>query len=324
MSDNKVSLGLAQAGHQVIVMCMGWALGSFSLLLLWGELFASTRPDWFPILANLLKIGAFLISAGLCWRNTKEPMMLSGKSVWQAIAVGMASHALGDITIVLWRSLWGMNSSVSLANVFYGASYIFLAIGLLQAVLPRQISLSGIQTIGIAITGVLGIVLACWLNFQSPNLAASSVAASPGEVTVVGDHHLGDIGVTSAEAIPAGNDQAPKLIQLVDQRLSRVTDKMGLLYVVGDCVLIVMAVALLIAFWGGTYSEAWKLVALAGLCLYVADMFLIYEVRQGNYLQGSLWEIFWILSALFFGLGASVERGVSIAMQQQRPRRRTL
>ena len=80
------------------------------------------------------------------------------------------------------------------------------------------------------------------------------------------------------------------------------------------------AAALLIAFWGGAYSEAWKLIALAGLCLYVADMLMIYHHRQSSYIPGSLWEIFWVLSALFFGLGASVEHGVSVQMRQKRSR----
>ena len=92
----------------------------------------------------------------------------------------------------------------------------------------------------------------------------------------------------------------------------------------GDCVLVVMAVALLVAFWGGSYSEAWKLVAIAGICLYIADMLLIYQVGQGAYRQGALWEIFWILSALFFGLSAGVEYGVSTQLQQRTPHRQWL
>ncbi|MEO1394785.1 MAG: hypothetical protein AAFV90_17910 [Cyanobacteria bacterium J06634_5] len=339
----------------VNALCGGWALLALGSFLLWGAPFGGASAEWFPVIVSLLKVGAFLISAFLCWRNAQKLDILSGRSVWQAIASGMAFYALGDITLIIWRSVWGITSAVSLGDVFYGASYVFLVIGLLQAILPRQINLSMVQALGISLAGVMGIVLACWLNFymlsaeglSAEGLSAEGLSVEGGlaaksrelaEIELPGVEPL-RAEALSAEARSAANgaiaptddassanaaDRAPGVVRLIDQRLSRLTNRIGLLYVVGDCMLIVLAAALLVAFWGGVYSEAWKLIAIAGVCLYVADMFLIYHVGQGSYRPGSLWEIFWILSALLFGLGAGVEHRMSVKMNQRRPRRQWL
>ena len=319
-------------------VCGGWALLSVGIFLLWGAPLSGNRADWFPLVVSLLKVGAFLISTMLCWRNAQASEILSGRTVWQAIAAGMAFHALGDITLIIWRSVWGITSAVSLGDIFYGASYIFLAIGFLQAVLPRPINLNPLQTLSIAGAGVVGILLACWINFYapSPDVASTTTGAATGVATSA-DIVLHNLEASSAEAASISAQEvavsatdkpsestAPAIIQLINERLSRVTGYIGLVYVVGDCALVVMAIALLVAFWGGTYSEAWKLLALAALCLYVADMFLIYTVGQGSYRPGSPWEIFWILSALFFGMGAGIEHGISAKMQQRRPGRQWL
>ncbi len=312
---SKAPLGLAQANRTAVVLCSGWALLAVVSFIAFSVLPSAVRSLWFPTVVSLLKVGAFLISAALCWRNAQDDSILSGQVVWQAIAVGMAFHAFGDITVLLWRSIWGITSVASLGAVFYAASYIFLSIGLLNAVLPRQINLSALQSVSIAVTGLAGILLACWLNFY-PFEAIALTPTAPVSLKAR--------GANASSLASASSPTAPAIVQLIDERLSGVSNKVGLLYGIGDCVLLVMAAALLVAFWDGTYSEAWKLIALAALCLYVADMFLIYEIRRGSYAQGAPWELFWILSALFFGLGAGVERGISVKMLRKRSRQRWL
>ncbi|PZO53826.1 MAG: hypothetical protein DCF15_12425 [Phormidesmis priestleyi] len=318
----KAYLGLAQGDRKAVAICTGWAMLSASAFLLVRAPWLEAQPEWFPVVVSLLKVGAFLIATLLCWRNANDPLILSGRSVWQAIAVSMACYTLGGMTVILWRSVWGITSTVSLGDVFYGASYLFLAIGLLLAVIPRQIGLNWAQSLGIAITGILGIVLAFWLNFQSPAVTLDA-AMGPSEA-IAHSSRLAPETVSAEtvtpETVTPEAASPPAVVKMIDQRLHRVSDRVGLLYVGGDCVLVVTAAALLVTFWGGSYSEAWKLIALAGLCLYVADMFWMYEVSQGRYQLGAPWEFFWILSALLFGLGASVELGVTRAAQRHRPR----
>lgn len=320
-----VAIGFRQADRKVILACGVWGL--MTLLLFGLHAAFDILPIGFPIVVSLLKMGAFSLAAVLCWHNSTNPEILSGRSVWQAIAAGMICFVLGDATVMLWRSLWDIQSTVALANVFYGASYLFLAIGLFQAVLPRQMTLSVWQTLGIGIPGVLGIVIASWITFQTPTADITSELTRTGlaSVEVISDGRRATKTVqnTSQENVSKGSD-VPMIVQTVERRLGRVTKHFGLLYVAGDCVLIVLAAALLVTFWGGTYSEAWKLIAMAGLCLYVADMFLIYQQGQGAYAQGAVWELFWVLSALCFGLGAGVENGISTRMKERAPRRHWL
>ena len=181
------------------------------------------------------------------------------------------------------------------------------------------------QTIGVATVGILGIVLASWVSFYTPTVTPTvmpTVETNSQGDGVVGAVETVDIAVerTADGAAGVSRSQVPPLVQNIDTRLRPLADKMGLLYIAGDCILIVIAAALLVAFWGGAYSEAWKLIALAGLCLYVADMLMIYHWGQGRNHPGAFWEIFWIFSALFFALGASVEHGISAQMKQKRSR----
>ncbi|MFK8182777.1 MAG: hypothetical protein AB8B99_05335 [Phormidesmis sp.] len=312
MNDSsKVSLGLAEAERKTVFLCAGWALCSVLIFTVLAFLPSAVQDSGLMMSRTLLKIGAFAIATALCWRNAKEASIVSGQVVWQAIAVGLGFYALGDIVTLLWQLLWGLSSTAALSNVFHGISYVFLAIGLVNAILPRQTSLSLPQTLGIATIGILGIVLASWITFHAPkvsNQVSNPINTSPNS------------SVITADTPTPSHQAAPPLIKTIDNRLQPIAQNMGLLYIAGDCMLIVMAAALLVAFWGGTYSEAWKLISLAGLCLYVADMFMVYHQGQGSHTPGAFWEIFWILSALFFGLGASVEHGVSAQMKQKRTR----
>ena len=108
----------------------------------------------------------------------------------------------------------------------------------------------------------------------------------------------------------------------VDQILTPLADVVGLLYLIGDIVLLVIAGTLLVAFWGGRYSQSWKLIAIAAFCLYIADMFFAYAVNTDTYIEGSLWEVFWTFSAVFFGLGAVIEHAVSVNSRRSTRRRR--
>ena len=90
----------------------------------------------------------------------------------------------------------------------------------------------------------------------------------------------------------------------------------------GDCVLMIIAGTLLVAFWGGRYSQSWKLIAFGAFCLYVADMFFAFATNRGNYVEGDLWEVFWTFSAVFIGLGAVVEDAISKKSRRGSRRRR--
>jgi hypothetical protein len=106
----------------------------------------------------------------------------------------------------------------------------------------------------------------------------------------------------------------------LDDALLPFEDFVGLLYIVGDVAILGAATTLLLAFWGGRFSQSWRMIAAAAFSLYIADMWFLYAVEQPDYQSGSLPEVFWIFSAVLFAIGAALEYGVSTRSRRGRRR----
>ncbi|PZO44407.1 MAG: hypothetical protein DCF17_04050 [Shackletoniella antarctica] len=310
--------------------CIAWGVATLLFFLLFtapGE--DGAQPDWFLTGINLLEIGAFFFAALLCFRNWRSSQIVSGRNVWFWIGLGLLFYAMGTVLFFIWGTVWGLDPAVSLGDFFYIFSYIFLAAGMFKAVLPRRLNLELPQWMMVVGIGLGGVLLAIFVNIA----AAEAIAVPLGQVPAM--HHLAqappDIAPAPAlEAAPAEApaleveeeaSSAPPLILQIDGMLEPLVDAVGLLYLIGDIVLLVIAGTLLVAFWGGRYSQSWKLIAIAAFCLYIADMFFAYAINTDTYVEGSLWEVFWTFSAVFFGLGAVVEHAVSVNSRRS-PRRR--
>lgn len=313
----------ASSGQSTLMLCLGWGIVSILFFLLFGALAPGedARPDWFLIAINFLEIFAFLLAAFLCFRNSGSSQIISGRTVWLALGIGMLAYAAGDVFFFLWGTVWGLDPSVSLGDGFYFISYVAMAIGMLLAALPRRIDLSVPQWVMIFAIGVSGIVLACVLNFGFPSIAehlspqpamatqSTLVVQAPPESVVEPLEEVVEPIVEAEPEVIAGLLPAPVWAQDLDVALEQYADPVALMYVVADCFLVVIAAALLVAFWGGRFSQSWKLIAIATFCLYIADM--AFAAVGDNYTEGALWEVFWILSALFFAAGAAIEYNVS-------------
>ncbi|MBD2775107.1 hypothetical protein [Iningainema tapete] len=83
-------------------------------------------------------------------------------------------------------------------------------------------------------------------------------------------------------------------------------------YVTSDVLLLMIATTLLLAFWGGRVSLSWRMIAAATFSLYIADMWFKYTEKIPNYQSGEILEVFWIFSALLFGMGAVLEYDASL------------
>lgn len=307
--------------------CIAWGVVTLLFFLLLSSPGADgSQPGWFLVGINLLEIGAFFLASVLCFRNWRSTQIVSGRNVWFWIGLGLLFYTVGNILFFIWGTIWGLDPSVSLGDFFYIFSYIFLATGMFKAVLPRRLNLELPQWLIVIGIGLGGVLLAIFVN-----LAAAEAAPVPGAATPIAYLAQAPAPVAAPPAAPAveaitevvvETSSAPGWVSQFDQILTPLADVVGLLYLIGDIVLLVIAGTLLVAFWGGRYSQSWKLIAIAAFCLYVADMFFAYAVNTDTYIEGSLWEVFWTFSAVFFGLGAVIEHAVSVNSRRSTRRRR--
>ena len=316
---------------------VAWGVVTLLFFLLFGAPGADgSRSEWFLLGINFLETAAFLIAAILCFRNWKSTQIVSGRSVWLWIGVGLLAYTFGNVMFFLWGNVWGLDPAVSLGDFFYILSYIFLAVGMFKAVLPRRLNLTVPQWLIVVGIGVGGILLALFVNIsaaeativegsaQSPMVglqttatAVTAEAAPTEEVPPVEE-----AAPVISPAVPEAASDAPAWVVSLDQTLEPLESFVGILYILGDIVLLIIAGTLLVAFWGGRFSQSWKLIAIAAFCLYIADMFFAYAVNLDAYVEGSLWEVFWTFSAVFFWLGAVVEYGISVNTRRSVRRRK--
>lgn len=295
------------------------------------------QPGWFLVGINLLEMGAFAAATLLCFRNWKSSQIVSGRGVWLWIGLGLLSYTLGNVLFFLWGTVWGLDPAVSPGDIFYIASYILLAGGMLQAVLPRRLNLDPPQWLIIIGVGLAGILVAYFVNSQAVEESPAAQVAPPVVQLVqtitpapAASPQAAPVTPPTAPAAPATPapvaeepSNAPDWIIPIDKKLDPFEPFVGLLYIIGDTILLVIAATLLVAFWGGRFSQSWKLIAIAAFCLYIADIFFAYATSRGTYQEGSLWEVFWTFSAIFFGMGAVVEYAISTKSRRSPRRRRT-
>lgn len=303
--------------------CIAWGVVTLLFFLLFtapGE--DGAQPAWFVLGINLLETGAFFLAALLCFRNWRSTQIVSGRNVWFWIGSGLLFYVLGNILFFVWGNIWDLDPAVSLGDFFYIFSYIFLAAGMFKAVLPRRLNLELSQWLIVVGIGLGGILLTIFVNLA----AAEAAVVPPSPAPAL---YLAQEAPAASEVVPpavpepvAEASSAPGWVLQLDGLLEPLEGVMSLLYQIGDIVLLIIAGTLLVAFWGGRYSQSWKLIAIAAFCLYIADMFFAYAVNTGTYVEGSLWEVFWTFSAVFFGLGAVVENAVSVNSRRSTRRRR--
>ncbi|MEM9118306.1 MAG: hypothetical protein AAGD09_10540 [Cyanobacteria bacterium P01_F01_bin.56] len=363
-----------------MTISIGWALLAIFVFLFFSVMpeGADSRAAWYLNTITIIETGAFLFASFLCFRNWQSSQIVSGREVWLSIGIGLLLYAAGNLFFYLWNNVFGLDPSVSFGDFFYLLSYVFLAIGMFKAVLPRRLNLDIKQWGIVAVIGILGIALAVFPSFggeeaaiaptASPTLSeiigleapawaqdpppAEPVPAEPApaepppaEPAPVEPPPVEPVPAEPAPAEPVPEDAAPAepapaepapaesapveadvstnapgWAVATDAFLEPFEDFVGYLYIAGDCLLLVVAATLLVAFWGGRFSQSWKLIAIAAFCLYIADMFFAY---QDNYIEGAVWEVFWTFSALFFGLGAVVENAISTSSRRNPRRRRT-
>lgn len=337
-SDSKSALSVPQ----LVSAAIAWAVISLLFFLLFSVSGGDDRPLWYTVATYIFEMVAFAFAAVLCFRNWRSSQIVSGRGVWLAIGLGMASYFIGSFIFGIWEVIWLQDPAVSLADIFYIATYIFLAWGMIQAVLPRRLSLELYQWLIVGAVVVLSIVLAIFLWFgagggeEAANLTSSFGAkealaqtegtaeeAAPAPEVAPAESEAGTEATPEAveEVAPEEVDSpAPGWVVALDDALLPLESFVGLLYIIGDVALLGAATTLLLAFWGGRFSQSWRMIAAAAFCLYIADMWFLYAAEQPDYQSGSLPEVFWVFSGVLFAIGAALEYGVSTRSRRGRRR----
>ena len=118
-------------------------------------------------------------------------------------------------------------------------------------------------------------------------------------------------------------NSAPSWVLTLDGKLQPFSSLLNNFYIIADVFLLIIATALLLAFWGGRFSQSWRMIAAATFSLYIADMYFKWiDTRVVDYESGGLLEVFFVFTAILFAIGAVLEYDVSTRSRQSRRSRR--
>lgn len=316
----------------IVLALVGWAV----LALLFFALFGITargeaRPFWYSLGTSIFEATAFLAAALLCFRNWGSSQIVSGRSVWLNIGLGMLFYFLGNLLFSYWELALGLEPAVSPGDFFFILTYIFLLVGMVQAVFSRRLNLELWQKGVVAVIAIVGIAIAVGLARPTEAATARMLLEAPAYAQTQPSSPAPVAPASPSPAAPAAPDTAPAADQKplppewatnLEQQLQPLAGPITLFYLVCDTLLLVLATTLLLAFWGGRFSQSWRMIAIAAFFLYVADVWFKYATRDPNYQSGSLPEVAWVFSGVFFGIGAALEYDLSVRSRRSTSRRR--
>ncbi|NEO70322.1 hypothetical protein [Moorena sp. SIO3H5] len=306
---------------------IAWAIISLLFFLLFGITSPGQEsPFWYVISTYFLECIPFLVASILCFRNWRSPQIASGRNVWLGLALGNLFYLMGGLIFGVWELYFNLNPDVSLADVFYLSSYVCLGVGMFLAVIPRRLNLELWQGLTIIAIAIVGMALAALLLFapsfqsstpESPDLTIAYSISDSTTPLVVKENNgivisaIKSSQITKSEANQSTNHNSPRWAIELDKSLSAYSNQLTTLYIGCDVILLIIASSLLLAFWGGRFSQSWQMIAAATFCLYIADMWFKYAETRPNYQSGGLPEVFFVFSGVLFAIGAALEYQIS-------------
>lgn len=265
--------------------------------------------------------------------------MVSGQSVWLGIGLGALSYTVGGILFGVWELVWGLDPVGSPADFLYVLSYTFLGWGIGSAILSKRLNLQLWQWFALAGVAIAATALAVWITDPS-FFGLLGEAEVPTRATQISQVQLAQ-ATPGGEAIPTPDvitpliedpqevlyeeSSAPVWVLALDRVIKPFDYAFNLFYVVADVVLLVLATALILSFWGGRFSQSWRMIAFAIICLYVADTYAKWAdtTLAANYESGGLLEVFFVFSGILLAIGAVLEYDISTRSRQSRRSRRS-
>lgn len=329
------------SAQTLVILGVVWAVLALLFFLLFSvPVEGEELPLWYSIGTYIFECVAYLGAALVCFRNWKSPQMVSGRNVWLGIGLGMLFYFLANLMFGVWELYFELDPDISPADAFYIGSYIVLIWGMVLAVTSKRLNLEVWQWGLLAGIAVVGMAIAIWV--AAPDLLKSQfgIGSAPNQIvaespTTVDKTALKAPPITektgsngaAAEAEEEEEETSshtPAWVKSLDVLLTPYAYAVNLFYIIGDVFLLIIATALLLAFWGGRFSQSWRMIAAATFSLYVADMYSKWRDSQPdtNFQSGSLLEVFFVFSAILFGVGAVLEHDISCRSRQSRRGRR--
>jgi hypothetical protein len=285
-----------------------WAIIFSSISLLFYLFFSGPtqgieRPIWYRIITFILQDIA-LVGAGLiCVRNGFSKRMPSGSQVWLLIGLALFSFLIGNLFFSLWELLWHLDPVGSLGDPFFLLFYVCLCLAMAIAISSKQAKLKIYQWSIVAGITTYAAVMAMWI--MTPPISANVTA--PSAIVATETSSLSPAS-PSAKPAEAPTPDLPGWVKSMDDVFKPYGAKLGQFYVWCDVALFGLAVAMILAFWGGRLSNAWQVNAQAMICFYIADMWLAYATNHiSGYQSGFMLEVFWVFGIVQFGVAAALE-----------------
>ncbi|RUT03191.1 hypothetical protein DSM106972_054990 [Dulcicalothrix desertica PCC 7102] len=264
--------------QNIVLASLGWGVLTLLYFLLFSAEVPSSdgslkRADWYIIGTNIFEAVAYLGAGVLCLRNWRSQVLVSNRNVWLLMGIGMLSFFLGGVFFGYTEIVLKQEPFPSIGDVFFVITYIVVGSAMILAVASRRIKLESWQWIIIAMIAICGSALAWLISNQ-----------------------------------PAGVEK-----DKVEEWAVQIAPLLNWFYVISDVLLLIIATALLLAFWGGRVSLSWRMIAAAAFSLYIADMWQKYATTWiQNYQSGGILEVFYVWSGVLFGMGAVLEYDASL------------
>lgn len=326
------------SAQTVVIVGIVWAVLALLFFLLFSVPQSANEelPLWYRLGTYIFELVAYLGASTICLRNWQSPQMVSGRNVWLGLGLGMLFYFIGGVLFGIWELYFKLDPDVSPADLFYISSYVVLIWGMVLAVTSKRLNLEPIQWALLAGIAALGITIAVWI--AAPNEWRVNLGlARPSTEQVAPGKKAAKAAAKTAPAIKESSSapqeeeeeeeksNAPGWVLTLNDKLEPYAKGVNLFYIVGDVFLLIIATALLLAFWGGRFSQSWRMIAAATFSLYIADMYFKWRDSQAGemaYQSGNLPEVFFVFSAILFGIGAVLEFDISTRSRQSRRSRR--
>ncbi len=170
--DNSHRVQAIFSAQHIVLAGSGWAVLALLYFLLFsaktsvGANGAEIRDQWYQIGTYIFEAVAYLSAFILCLRNWLSPQIVSSRSIWLSIGLGMLSYFIGGIIFDYQEIAATQEAEVSIGDVFFVTNYICLGIGMVLAVISRRINLSKWQWVIVATIAVSGSLFAWWISQQ--------------------------------------------------------------------------------------------------------------------------------------------------------------